>query len=296
MVGFVHEALVHHGDEDYRAGAEAFLRAAVDAGESAVALVDSSRHHLLGGLAGTGVRLVDAEKLARNPARLIPVLRELVDSADGPVRCLADPMPSPRHADAAAELALHDALLNLAFADTTGFALRCAVTAERAPTAERTHPVLVSADEARTSAAFSPGTAVDAFGATLTAPTEALAAVHFTLDDLPELRDLVTVRAGAFGLPRERALDLTLATNEIVTNSIVHGGDRGTLRLWHTETTFVCEVTDSGHIRNPLVGRVAPIPATLGGRGVWLANQLCDLVRIRSDAHTGTCVQLQIDR
>ena len=32
----------------------------------------------------------------------------------------------------------------------------------------------------------------------------------------------------------------------------------------------------------PLAGRLRPPPTQEGGRGLWLANQLCDLVQIRS--------------
>ena len=42
------------------------------------------------------------------------------------------------------------------------------------------------------------------------------------------------------------------------------------------------DVADQGRIDDLLVGRVLPPVDRLGGRGVWLANQLCDLVQIRS--------------
>ncbi|MFC7614796.1 ATP-binding protein [Actinokineospora soli] len=117
---------------------------------------------------------------------------------------------------------------------------------------------------------------------------------HFSLDDLPELRDLVTIRASAAGLERDRALDLTLAANEIVTNSICHGGERGTLRVWTDPESVVVEVSDSGHLDSALVGRLAPVPSVRGGRGIWLANQLCDLVQIRSCPKRGTMVRLSM--
>jgi len=51
------------------------------------------------------------------------------------------------------------------------------------------------------------------------------------------------------------------------------------------------EVTDGGHIDDPLVGRRMPLPLASGGRGVYLVNQLCDLVQIRSSPK-GTTVRI----
>jgi hypothetical protein len=50
-------------------------------------------------------------------------------------------------------------------------------------------------------------------------------------------------------------------------------------------------VEDHGRIRIPLVGRIRPEPDADSGRGVWIANQLCDLVQIRSSA-AGTVVRV----
>ncbi|WP_425387325.1 ATP-binding protein [Embleya scabrispora] len=57
-------------------------------------------------------------------------------------------------------------------------------------------------------------------------------------------------------------------------------------------TSFVCEIHDAGHIVDPLAGRHRPAPDQDGGRGLWMANQLCDLVQIRSTKATGTTVRL----
>jgi len=46
----------------------------------------------------------------------------------------------------------------------------------------------------------------------------------------------------------------------------------------------VCEVTDGGRLDDPLAGRRTPAPSEPGGRGLWLMNQLCDLVELRATA------------
>ena len=44
----------------------------------------------------------------------------------------------------------------------------------------------------------------------------------------------------------------------------------------------MCEVRDAGRIENPMAGRERPPPERDGGRGLWMVNQLCDLVQLRS--------------
>jgi hypothetical protein len=52
-------------------------------------------------------------------------------------------------------------------------------------------------------------------------------------------------------------------------------------------------VIDAGYIDQPLAGRECPRPGDATGRGLWLANQLCNLVQIRSSAD-GTTVRLHM--
>ena len=45
---------------------------------------------------------------------------------------------------------------------------------------------------------------------------------------------------------------------------------------------LICEVRDSGRLDDPLAGRRRPEIPELGGHGLWIANQICDLVQLRS--------------
>jgi hypothetical protein len=54
--------------------------------------------------------------------------------------------------------------------------------------------------------------------------------------------------------------------------------------VWHDGHAVICEVSDNGRISHPLAGRELPADDSLGGRGLWMANQLCDLVQIRTFA------------
>jgi hypothetical protein len=55
----------------------------------------------------------------------------------------------------------------------------------------------------------------------------------------------------------------------------------------------ICEVSDGGAIVEPMAGREPPPDGHLGGQGLWLCNQLCDLVQIRSFAG-GAVVRLHM--
>ena len=73
-----------------------------------------------------------------------------------------------------------------------------------------------------------------------------------------------------------------LAVGELATNTLHYARGGGVLRIWREDATLLVEVADDGHIADPLAGRDCPPPTELGGRGLYLVNQLCDLVQLRS--------------
>ena len=85
-----------------------------------------------------------------------------------------------------------------------------------------------------------------------------------------------------------------MAVNEVATNSLTHGGGGGTVSVWREDdATVVCELRDGGQISDPLAGRRRPAEDAVGGRGLWIANQVCELVQVRTFA-TGTAVRLHM--
>jgi anti-sigma regulatory factor (Ser/Thr protein kinase) len=87
---------------------------------------------------------------------------------------------------------------------------------------------------------------------------------------------------------------LLLAGSEIITNAICHGAGRRVLRLWILDGAVTCEVADEGGgPGDPLVGYRPPDLAASGGRGLWLARQVCDGLAIDTDG-TGTRVRFCI--
>ena len=116
----------------------------------------------------------------------------------------------------------------------------------------------------------------------------------FEFGEPSEVRTHVRRHAAAAGMRIDRLEDLVLAVNEVVNNVVMHGGGGGVLRVWvEGDTEVICEVSDAGQIKDPLVGRYAPGPDN-EPTGLWLVNQLSDLVQIRSGPE-GTRVRLRFD-
>ena len=83
--------------------------------------------------------------------------------------------------------------------------------------------------------------------------------------DVRGLRREITKLASHVGLNAARTDDFVLAVNEVATNSIRHGGGRGTLRAWIDSEAAVCDISDAGVITDPLVGRRRPASDAPGG-------------------------------
>ena len=81
--------------------------------------------------------------------------------------------------------------------------------------------------------------------------------------------------------PTARSDDFLIAVSEAMTNSVLHGGGDGTLRLWLHDEALTAEVQDHGRITDPLAGRRPPTPTQQGGRGLWIINQVCDAFDVR---------------
>jgi anti-sigma regulatory factor (Ser/Thr protein kinase) len=116
---------------------------------------------------------------------------------------------------------------------------------------------------------------------------------------IAEVRRVVAGHGKAAGLSRERIADLVLAAHELATNSIRHGGGRGALQLWSEPDAVLCQVRDHGHIEDPLLDRTRPSCEAENGRGLWMANQLCELVQVRSfgtETSPETVVRLHMRR
>jgi anti-sigma regulatory factor (Ser/Thr protein kinase) len=296
---FRHEVMLYDSRETFVDGAAPFIRGAVAAGEPIMVAIGAEKIDLLRALLGDDAEHVvfaDMAELGANPARIIPAWQEFVDAhADEgvPMRGIGEPIWAERSPTELIECQCHEALLNVAFADAPAFHLICPYDTRQLDgdviaEAERSHPFVAGAP----SGAYRGDHAVPQLSEPLPEPPAAVVAHEITHESLADLRAHVEAEGERAGLGRQRIHDLVLAVHEVATNSLRHGGGRGTLRTWSDANTLICEVRDRGHIaRQPLVGRVRPALGQAGGWGLWLSNQLIDLVQLR-ELPAGSVVRL----
>lgn len=305
---FQHEALFYAGIDEFLAGAVPFIQEGLDNSEPILVAVPSVRLHALEAELADEVdriKFLDMEVIGHNPAHIIPAWREFLSVHGGgtrPVRGIGEPIWAGRSASELVECQRHEALLNVAFAGSGAWRLLCPYDTVGLPDeviaeAECTHPWVSNHHGVRQhSGRCRDLDAMSApFDAALPAPPADAVTIAFALDDIPAIRSLISTVSANAGLDQNRADDFVLAAHEILTNSVRHAGGRGTVRLWTDARGVFCEVADDGRIERPLVGRERPRDDEPGGRGVWMANQLCDLVQIRTFAD-GNVVRLHLHR
>jgi anti-sigma regulatory factor (Ser/Thr protein kinase) len=298
--GFQHEALVYEGTDEYLAGTLPFVREALAADEPTLVAVGEAQAELLRTALGPDserVRFAEMREVGRNPALIIPLWREFVDENGGrSARGIGEPVWAARSPAALDECQRHEALLNVAFAPEPSWKLLCpydagALGPEVLEKVGHSHPRVHHRGRSDASRSFEEEP--DCFVGELPSPGERPEVFSFGLAELGEVRRRVAAVAEEAGLDSPDVADLVTAANELAANSVTHGGGRGTLRLWREDGVLLTEVEDHGRIEEPLVGRLRPGISQEGGRGLWLANQLCDLVQIRSGA-SGTRVRLHV--
>jgi anti-sigma regulatory factor (Ser/Thr protein kinase) len=114
-------------------------------------------------------------------------------------------------------------------------------------------------------------------------------------EDLAELRRNAQILADVGCLDSTRAANLTVAVTEIASNALLHGGGSAVVRFHVSATAVTIDIVDHGPgLAAHDLGR-RPEPGALGGRGLWLARELCDDIGIDA-APEGTSVHLSMHR
>ncbi len=301
--GYRHDALLYAGTAEFVARTAPFVRDGVIAGEPVMVVTSAQKIELLRSELGPDaqdVRFADMAQVGANPARIIPFWSEFVDqsaAAGRPFRGIGEPIWAGRSEAELVECQRHESLLNVALSQETPMWLLCpydteALEPELIREALRSHPFVTEGTTRRESGVFRGNAASAApFEAPLPPPPSGCHEFVFGPGGLTTVREIVAAAAFGAGLGGGRASDLVQATHEVAVNSVRHGGGRGVLRVWRDANTLITEVGDQGRIKEPLVGRERPDAKAAARRGLWLANQLCDLVQIRSTP-SGSIVRL----
>ena len=298
---FRHVGFFYRTEDEYAATVAGFLRDGLAAGDPAFAAIPPARIDLVRDALGADaprVQFADMTEMGLNPAWIIPRVRAFAgEHAGRRVRYVGEPAWGSRSPAELREATRHEALINVAFADADADIL-CPYDTTGLPAAVlddamRTHPLLLSDGSHGVSPMYAvPFRIPSSCSLPLPAPPHD-AMFHTYRTDLSEVRALVLKHARDAGLTDARANDLVLAVSEVAANTLRHTQSQGTLTIWHDPDEIVCEIHDEGTITDPLAGRRQPAPDALGGHGLWLVHQVCDLVELRSD-RSGTTVRMHM--
>lgn len=300
LTAFHHEAFLYASAAAFLEGTVPFIEAGIEAGEPVLVVVGRDKirwlRDALGAVAGR-VAFADMAAVGRNPARIIPAWRDFLTThgAGRPARGIGEPVYPGRTPDELLECQRHEALLNVAFAAGTPWRLMCpydttSLDAGIIDAARHSHR-FVAGDQSPT---YRGDDWTGPDGDRLPDPPAGALPLAFGHGSLDGVRQFV-VDSVAGTLGAGELSDLLVAVTEIAGNSLMHGGGAGTLRVWNSDAGVICEIRDRGWIRQPLAGRARPTFDQESGRGLWMVNQLCDLVQVRSSP-AGTVVRLHMGR
>jgi len=301
--GLDHLAYLYEDERDYLACLCDFVQAGQDNAEPVFVAVPGRRvaqlHERLGAESPL-LRYGAMTETGRNPARLIPELYAFVAEHPGQrVRYIGESSWPGRSDAELCEAARHEALLNLAFAKAS-VSIMCpydvrGLAADVVGRVQRTHPAILQAGQTQAATGYAGQGVVPAeCDDPLSAPPADAQILGYETS-LRQVRDLVTSHGTALGMAADQIMNLVIAAGEITANTLRHTGAGGTFWVWHTGEEIICQVQDQGWITDPLAGRQRHSPED-SGHGLWVVNQVCDLVEIRTSQAGGTIIRLHMRR
>ncbi len=300
---FRHEAFFWQDRAEFVDGLLPFIEEGIEAGEAVMVATTPEHGGWLADSLGarpSGVHFVDMTELGRNPARIIPACLRFLDDYSGygrPARAVGEPFWEGRGPEEVLETQLHEALMNLAIDPDLPFWVVCPYDAGRLDAdllaeAGRSHPMLATTASYQGSRDYrGHDHARSLFTAELPDVDGVRRELDVTRSGPAAAAEAVTLRAAAGDLRSDQVVDLAQTVGQIVDDSLGRGAQQVTVRTWERPDGVVCEVSDTTVIHDLLVGRRHPRPAEHDPVG--LANQVCDLVQVRS-RDSGTTIRLQM--
>jgi hypothetical protein len=296
-----HEAFFWRTADDFLAGTIPFIHDGLEADEPVMVAVIAERIALMQAALGedaTRVHFVDMAELGRNPAKIIPGWQRFLDGHSGggqPMRGIGEPIWAGRRREEIVECQLHEALLNVAVDPELPFWLLCPYNSDLLDAgviqeAHRSHPAVNEADIYRGSPLYGGRDHVGQFfGSSLPDLEGEPDQLYFNRTTLPRILPFVAARALTGGVAADQAADLAVSAYHAASSSLQRAALGGVVRFWQRPDAVICEVRDHSWVADPLAGRRLD---SHGERdGLWLANQSCDLVQLRS-TRSGTTVRM----
>jgi anti-sigma regulatory factor (Ser/Thr protein kinase) len=292
MSELAHNAFIYESDDQYVDGALSYMRDGLEAGERVIVASTKDRLAVLREALGDErerVRMIDVGSLYSRPARTSAsyhrAMAEQLRSVRR-VRLIAQVQygPTPVEWD---RWAAYEAIFTRAFADLSAEVI-CTYDARETPEAMvehvwEVHPEVLTDSWNRSETCEQPEETIRRLTPPPSSPELRPLAVGATLGSF---REAVAAELAVRRVPRERALEVLVAANELAANALQHGGGIEEVRAGIAEGRFVCEVRDGGSgFEDPLAGYIPPKPEQRAGRGLWIARQIsADLELFRSDS------------
>jgi hypothetical protein len=313
---FQHRACIYEDDREYLETVVPFLAEGLAFGEPALAVTTPANLELIGAALRKRAGEVDYAESAffgrRPPQRVAAFYRywrthaaaRQGENGQHPagrarVRILAEPVWAGRSAREIAAWTRMESALNVALASTS-ISMICPYDArslgpDLVADAECTHPALITGERSGPSARYiDPAAFARARNADPLAEPPADATALAFDGDLRALRRFISDRAAEYGVEGDRAEMLVLAVSEVGAYLKRQPPGSASVRTWEQPGAVVCDFRQpGGSIRDPFLG-MRPAELEPGdGDGLWLTNQICDWMEIRS-GDDGCAIQLQV--
>lgn len=303
--GIFHEASIYASDSELCETALPFLSGGLDAREPTYVILGAHGQDLVRRELGEreGLHYLSATEVYVKPAATVRGYRDVltaeVEAGAEQIRFITE-VPHPGTGSAWDWWGRYEAAVNELFADLPVWAI-CTYDERSTPACVldevlRSHPYLArpGGEHAPNSQYEVPATFLAQRSCSYVDPLEAGEPLVALTD--PSLADArrAAVTAAPAQLGPEAADNLVVAISEVVANAQQYGLPPVELRMWAGTDRLVATVKDGGTgINDPTIG-LAPVETDRsGGRGLWIASQLCDHVSI-TRSHDGFLVRLVV--
>jgi anti-sigma regulatory factor (Ser/Thr protein kinase) len=297
-----HPALLYRDMEGFLSAMVPFVAGGLDAGEPVIVAVAGEELAALRAGVGPedrGVRWLDTREWHPHPASRLRAFHELVTDALAKgatgLRLVGEPVWPVGPPEHVLEWERYESVLNEVLAPFP-VTLICTYDTSRldpaiAGSARRTHRVVWNGEEVTSDVFEPPSELLRRRNAEVATPPVG-AAMLSRPEDLAAARHFIESETERAGVPPIPAMDLLIAANEVLTNAVAHAGGAVGVWVWAEDGRLVCQVEDRGPgIDDPLAGYRPPDDFRSGGRGLWIARQLVDLLQI-APGEPGTRIRL----
>ncbi len=305
---FVHQACIYDSGEEFLAMAIPFVRAGLVLDEPVLVATTAANLQLLGDALSADADQIDFAETAyfgRRPPQRVAAFHRYwqrhATSYHRHVRILAEPVWAGRSDRQVRAWQRMESALNVVLLGTNIWMI-CpydARTVDQAilRAARQTHPSRVDGRQIRPSGEFvDPVAFARACDATPlpNPPADTPLFPVTSVADLAGVRRFVSTRAAAHGLSGERVKLLVYAASEVAGYLLEQDSERLKISLWMSVGQIVCQITaHAGQAGDAFAGLRPPALEYQPGDGLWLAQQVCELLEVRVN-RAGCTIHLQV--